>query len=358
MTSDAPRPRSVIAELPAYVPGKPPTPRADRPTYKLSSNENPHPPLPAVVRAAADAAAQMNRYPDMGCAALYAALGERLHRPVEQLAAGAGSVAVLYHLLQAYCEPGDEVVYAWRSFEAYPIAVAVTGAQSVQVPLTPDGRHDLDAMAAAVGDRTRVVVLCSPNNPTGPALTQTELTAFVARVPDHVLVVVDEAYREFVRSDDPVDALALQQAHPNVVVMRTFAKAYGLAGLRVGYLVAAAEVAAAVRACALPFGVSAIAQATAIAALEHEEELQERVDAIVAERTRVTSALARQGWELPDAQGNFVWFPLGEGTAAFVAAAEEAGIMVRPFAGDGVRVTIGEPEANDVLMEVAAALRG
>ncbi|MGN6250716.1 MAG: histidinol-phosphate transaminase [Marmoricola sp.] len=358
MTSDAPRPRSVIAELPAYVPGKPPTPRTDRPTYKLSSNENPHPPLPAVVAAAAEAAAGMNRYPDMGCSALYAALSERLRRPAEQLAAGAGSVAVLYHLLQAYCEQGDEVLYAWRSFEAYPIAVAVTGATAVAVPLTPDGRHDLDAMAAAIGDRTRVVVLCTPNNPTGPALTHTEVTAFVARVPEHVLVVVDEAYREFVRNDDPVDALALQQAHANVVVMRTFAKAYGLAGLRVGYVVAHADVAAAVRACALPFGVSAMAQATAVAALEHEQELQQRVDEIVGERTRVTAALARQGWDLPDAQGNFVWFPLGDRTADFVAAAEEAGIMVRPFAGEGVRVSIGEPAANDVLLEVAASLRG
>lgn len=358
MTTDAPRPRSVIADLPAYVPGKPPTPRADRPTYKLSSNENPYPPLPAVLQAASDAAATMNRYPDMGCSALYEALGERWHRPVDQLAAGAGSVAVLYHLLQAFCEPGDEVVHAWRSFEAYPIAIAVTGATSVPVPLTADGRHDLDAMAAAVTDRTRVVVVCTPNNPTGPALTHSELTAFVARVPSHVLVVVDEAYREFVRGDDAVDALALQQAHANVVVMRTFAKAYGLAGLRVGYLVAAPPIAAAVRACALPFGVSAVAQATAIAALEHEDEIAERVDAVVAERERVTRTLARQGWDLPDAQGNFVWFPLGDRTAAFVAAAEEAGIVVRPFAGDGVRVSIGEPAANDVLLEVAAAFRG
>ncbi|MGN6780098.1 MAG: histidinol-phosphate transaminase [Marmoricola sp.] len=357
MTTDAPRPRSVIAELPAYVPGKPPTPRSDRPTYKLSSNENPYPPLPAVLAAATQAAEVLNRYPDMGCAALYAALAGRLHRPVEQLAAGAGSVAVLYHLLQAYCEPGDEVVHAWRSFEAYPIAIAVTGATAVPVPVTADGRHDLDAMAAAITDRTRVVILCTPNNPTGPALGHADLTAFVARVPSHVVVVVDEAYREFVRGDDAADALALQQAHPNVVVMRTFAKAYGLAGLRVGYLVAAPEVAAAVRACALPFGVSAIAQATAIAALEHEDEIAEHVDAIVAERERVTRTLARQGWDLPDAQGNFVWFPLGDRTDAFVAAAEEAGIVVRPFAGEGVRVSIGEPAANDVLLEVAAAFR-
>ena len=176
-------------------------------------------------------------------------------------------------------------------------------------------------------------------------------------MPDHVLVVVDEAYREFVRTADPVDGLALQAAHANVAVMRTFAKAYGLAGFRVGYLVAHEEVAAAVRACALPFGVSSVAQAAAVASLAAEAELLERVDAIVAERDRVVAALAAQGWEFPDAQGNFLWLPLGERTPAFVAAAEEAGITVRPFAGEGVRVSIGEPDANDVFLEVAAAAR-
>ncbi len=355
--SNPPRPREVIAELPAYVPGKPPTPRPGQTTYKLSSNENPYPPLPEVLAAATEAAAAMNRYPDMGCTALYAAISDRLGVPTEQLAAGTGSVAVLYHLLQAFCDPGDEVVYAWRSFEAYPIAVSVTGAVSVKVPVTADGRHDLDAMAAAVTDRTRAIVVCTPNNPTGPAVTHAELADFLARVPAHVLVVVDEAYREFVRSGDRVDGLALRRDHANVVVMRTFAKAYGLAGLRAGYAVAAEPVAAAIRACALPFGVSSVAQATAIASLEHEKELLAQVDAIVAERDRVVDALRDQGWDLPDAQGNFCWFDLGERTVDFAAAADEAGIMVRPFAGEGVRVTIGEPAANDVLLKVAAGFR-
>ncbi len=220
-----------------------------------------------MVEAAEAAVAVMNRYPDMGNSALYAALAERLGVPQEQLAAGTGSVAVLYHLLQAFCDPGDEVVYAWRSFEAYPIAVSATGAVSVQVPVDADGRHDLDAMAAAVTERTKVVIVCTPNNPTGPSVTNSELRAFVEQVPDHVLVVVDEAYREFVREDDPVDALALAAEHANVAVMRTFAKAYGLAGFRVGYVVAHEEVAAAVRACALPFGVSSVAQAAAVASL-------------------------------------------------------------------------------------------
>jgi histidinol-phosphate aminotransferase len=335
------------------VPGKPPVPREGLQTYKLSSNENPYPPLPGVLEAVSRAAAQMNRYPDMGCVGLYDALAAKLSVAPEQLAAGTGSVAVLYHLLQAYCEPGDQVVYAWRSFEAYPIAVAVTGAVSVQVPLTADARHDLDAMAEAIGERTRVVVLCTPNNPTGPALGATEVRAFLDKVPSDVLVVIDEAYREFVRIDDPLDALALVGERANVVVMRTFAKAYGLAGLRVGYLVGPAEVATAVRACALPFGVSSIAQAAAVASLEAEAELFERVDALVSERARVTTALEAQGWDVPDPQGNFVWLALGDRTADFAAAAEAAGIMVRPFVGDGVRVTIGEREANDRVLEVA-----
>jgi histidinol-phosphate aminotransferase len=264
-------------------------------------------------------------------------------------------VALLYHLVQAFCEPGDEVVHAWRSFEAYPIATAICGVSSVQVPLTEDGRHDLDAMAAAVTDRTRIVLVCTPNNPTGPAVTHAEVSAFLAKVPSHVVVVLDEAYREFVRGDDRLDAVALYRERQNVVVMRTFAKAYGLAGLRVGYLVAPEPIATAAKACSLPFGVSAVAQAAAVAALGCEDALAERVDAIVAERARVLAGLRDQGWTVPDAQGNFVWLALGDSSPAFAAAAEEEGIMVRPYGTDGVRVTIGEPEGNDVFLRVAAA---
>jgi histidinol-phosphate aminotransferase len=350
----SPQPRAALARVPAYVPGKPPAVREGLATYKLSSNENPYPPLPGVLEEAVRAAATMNRYPDMGCVALYDALATRLDVPTDHLAAGTGSVALLYHLVQAFCEPDDEVVYAWRSFEAYPIAVAVNGAVSVQVPVNEAGEHDLDAMAAAITDRTKVVVVCTPNNPTGPAVTASALAAFLAKVPSDVVVVVDEAYGEFVRSEDPVDGVAVARSHPNVVAMRTFAKAYGLAGFRCGYLVASPTIAAAVRACALPFGVSSIAQAAAVASLSRADELLSRVAALVDERTRITGALAEQGWVIPDAQGNFVWLPLGERTAEFVAASEEAGIMVRPFAGEGVRVSIGETEGNDVFLQVAS----
>ena len=357
-STDGPAARRVIADIPAYVPGKPPAAREGVSTYKLSSNENPYPPLPGVLEAAERAAATMNRYPDMGCTALYAALSNRLDVPKNHLAAGAGSVAVLYHLLQAFCEAGDEVVYAWRSFEAYPIAVAVTGATSVRVPLDGQARHDMDAMAQAITDRTKVVIICTPNNPTGPAVGRSELEAFLDRVPSHVLVVIDEAYREFVRMDDRADALDLYRGRSNVAVMRTFAKAYGLAGFRVGYVVAPEAIASAVRACALPFGVSAVAQAAAVAALELEPDLFERVDALVAERERVAAALCDQGWSVPDAQGNFVWLSLGERTAEFATAAEDAGVMVRPFAGEGARVSIGDPAGNDIFLSVASAFVG
>ena len=332
------------------MPGRPPAAGAG-PTYKLSSNENPYPPLPGVIEAAQQAVGAMNRYPDMGATVLYAALADRLGVPVERLAAATGSVAVLYHLLQATCQDGDEVVYAWRSFEAYPIAVGMTGATSVRVPLTADARHDLPAMLAAVTDRTRVLVVCSPNNPTGPSVGRAELVELLDAVPPSVLVVLDEAYREFVRAD-PWDGIELAQGRDNVVVLRTFSKAYGLAGLRVGFAVAPPRLATAIRAVALPFGVSTVAQAAAVASLDAETALLERVDALVAERTRVLDTLRTQGWEVPDSQANFVWLPLGAATPDFASACEQAGVMVRPFAGEGVRVTIGEQAANDVFLRV------
>jgi histidinol-phosphate aminotransferase len=323
-------------------------------SYKLSSNENPYPPLPGVIEAVQAGVASMNRYPDMGSAALYDALARTFDVPTDHLAVSTGSVGLIYQLVQAFCDPGDEVVFAWRSFEAYPIAVAAAAATAVKVPVTADGRHDLDAMAEAVTDRTKVLLVCTPNNPTGPAVTQSALDALLARVPEHVLVVVDEAYVEFVRMADPVDGLATYRRHQNVVLTRTFSKAYGLAGFRVGYAVAPAPIAAALRAVSLPFGVSTVAQAAAIASLERRDELFERVEALVAERTRVVEGLASVGWKVPEAQGNFVWFELGERTLDFALAADEAGIVVRPFAGEGCRVSIGEPEANDRLIQVAA----
>ena len=354
----SPQPRPNVAAIPQYVAGKPPVPRDGITVYKLSSNENPYPPLPGVVEAATEAARRMNRYPDMGNAELYGALAGKLGVPVEQLALATGSVALIYQLVQAFCEPGDEVVYAWRSFEAYPIAVTAAAATSVRVPVTADGRHDLDAMAAAITERTKVVLVCTPNNPTGPAVMQAELDAFLAKVPPHVLVVVDEAYVEFVRMADPVDGLATYRSHQNVLLTRTFSKAYGLAGFRVGYAVGPEPIAGALRAVSLPFGVSSVAQAAAVASLAVEDALLERVGALVGERERVVAGLREVGWDVPEPQGNFVWFGLGERTAEFAAAGDELGIVVRPFAGEGVRVSIGEPEANDRVVELADRFSG
>jgi histidinol-phosphate aminotransferase len=348
-----PQPRDCVSRIPAYVAGKPPKPRAGLTTYKLSSNENPYPPLPGVVEAAVRAAEQMNRYPDMGNTALYGALADKLGVETGRLALATGSVGLIYQLVLAFCDPGDEVVYAWRSFEAYPIAVTAAGARNVQVPVLADGRHDLDAMVEAITDRTKVVMVCTPNNPTGPSVTQSELDDFLARVPEHVLVVVDEAYVEFVRMSDAVDGVATVLAHDNVVSTRTFSKAYGLAGFRVGYAVAPAPVATALRAVSLPFGISNVAQAAAVASLEAEAQLLERVSALVAERERVVKGLADVGFAVPEPQGNFVWFAAGERTTDLAAAADELGIVVRPFAGDGARISIGETEANDRIVELA-----
>ena len=357
MTSPQPRPN--VLAIPAYVAGKPPAPRAGMTTYKLSSNENPYPPLPGVLDAAVAAAGQMNRYPDLGSAGLYDALEARLGVPREHLALATGSVALIYQLLQAFCEPGDEVVYAWRSFEAYPIAAASAAATSVRVPVTADARHDLDAMLAAITDRTRLVLVCTPNNPTGPAVSQADLDAFLDRVPAHVLVVVDEAYHEYADAflADYPSGLDYHKrgARSGLVVARTFSKAYGLAGFRVGYAVATAPIAGALRAVSLPFGVSHVAQAAALASLAAQDAMLERVDALVGERDLVLAGLRDAGWEVPDAQGNFVWFGVGDRAVDLAAAADAAGIVVRPFAGDGVRASIGEPTANSRLLEVSRA---
>ncbi|MEO7058739.1 MAG: histidinol-phosphate transaminase [Lapillicoccus sp.] len=347
--------RAAMGELPAYVPGKPAAPRPGTTAYKVSSNENPYPPLESVRDAIVEAAGTVNRYPDMAVRELTAAIAAAVGVEPENLSTGTGSVAVLSQIIEATCDAGDEVVYAWRSFEAYPIVVAIAGARSVQVGLDVDARHRLDAMAAAVTDRTKVVIVCSPNNPTGTAVHRAELETFLDAVPPHVLVVLDEAYLEFVADEDVPDAIAVWRERPNVLVLRTFSKAYGLAGLRVGYAVAHPRVAAALRQTATPFGVSSIAQAAAIASLAAYDELQVRVDALVAERARIAGALEEQGWKLPDSQANFVWFPLGPASSDFTAACDEAGLVVRQYGDDGVRVTIGEVEANNRLLEVAAA---
>jgi len=353
VSTQSPQLRPILDGFRAYVPGKVPV-SPDGQTFKLSSNETPFGPLPSVVKVIADAAAGINRYPDNGAVALTDAIARRFGVRPEQVAVGCGSVGVAQQLLMAAAEPGTEVMYAWRSFEAYPILTGLSGAASVQVPLA-GATHDLDAMADAVTGRTRLIFVCNPNNPTGTVVREAELTRFLDRVPESCLVVLDEAYHEYIRDPDVPDGIELAAGRPNVAVLRTFSKAYGLAGLRVGFMVGAEPVAGAVRKTMLAFSVNALAQAAAIASLEAEAELLDRVGEVVKERGRVRDELLTQGWTVPPTEANFVWLPLGEDTMDFAAGCEAAGIAVRPFAGDGARISIGDHEANEALLAATAA---
>jgi len=352
--------RAAIASLPTYRPGRPAPLTPGLPSYKLSSNENAYPPLPGVVAATELAVAQMNRYPDLGNTAMAESVAARWGLHPDQLAFGTGSVAVLYHLLQAVCERGDEVVFAWRSFEAYPIAVQITGATPVRAPLGPGAVHDLDAIADHITPATRAVLLCTPNNPTGPAIGHDDLVRFLDEVPDTILVVVDEAYVEFVTDPKAARGLEVLSGRPNVAVLRTFSKAYGLAGFRVGFCVAEVGLASAVRAVSLPFGVSLPAQAAVLASLEAEDALLARVAQIVSARDALAAGLRELGFDVPDSQANFVWLPAGPDTADYTARFAARGLMVRPYAsgeaGDGVRITVGEPAALELVLETAATL--
>jgi histidinol-phosphate aminotransferase len=286
-------------------------------------------------------------------------LAAKLGVTPDRVAVGCGSVSLCTQLVQSAADAGEEVLYAWRSFEAYPILTAVSGASSIQVPLR-DATHDLDAMLAGITGKTRVVFICNPNNPTGTAVRRAELEAFLSAVDDDVIVALDEAYREFVTDPEVPDGLSLLNAHPNLVVLRTFSKAYGLAGLRVGYAVTSSpQLAAALGQTQVPFAVTSVGHAAALASLEPEAERQllERVSEIVGERGRLAAELAALGYEVPPSQANFVWLPLGDGAAAFAQGCEERGVIVRPFAGDGVRVTVGTRAENDQFLAATAQLR-
>jgi histidinol-phosphate aminotransferase len=347
--------------MPAYKPGRNAADLAREigvgRAVKLASNEVAFPPLPAVVQALSAAAAETNRYPDNGAVVLTRALADRYGVEPGQVATGCGAVTVCQQLAQAFNDPGSSIAFAWRSFEMYPLLAQVAGARSIQVPLTP-GRpggpadtHDLDALAAAIDDTTRLVFVCNPNNPTGTAVRREALERFLDTVPAATLVVLDEAYREFVTDPDVPDGMQLMRGRPNVAVLRTFSKAWGLAGLRVGYLVAEdPAVAEDVRKTQVPFSVSSLAQAAAVAALASEEEVRARCAAVTAERDRLTAALRERGLDVADSQANFVWLPVGEQAAGLAAALEARAVITRPFAGEGVRVTVGSPEEDDVFL--------
>lgn len=362
------QPRPVLGSLPPYAAGRPPQAVEGLQQFKLSSNENPWGPVPAV-RAVIENYRDTHRYPDTLSTGLRERLGEALGIDPQDVVTGAGSLGALTQIINTFAGQNadgtqDEVLYAWRSFEAYPIVVALGGARSVQVPNRPDGRHDLEAMLAAVTERTRVILLCTPNNPTGPALTDREVREFMARVPQNVLVVLDEAYHEFCSASEQTAeeqaqggiarGLELYPDFQNLVLLRTFSKAQALAGLRVGYSVSHPAVTRYLRTAATPFAVNSLAHDAAVAALEHNDEVLEQVEKIVAERERVVTGLREQGWYVPVTRANFFWLPLGEHSEEFGRLAEDNALSVRAFHPEGVRVSIGEEEANSRLLQLAA----
>lgn len=348
--------RPALDALPAYAPG-----RTVPGAIKLASNELSFPPLPAVTAAITEAigvdAAGINRYPDISSSALVKALAELVGVDRNRVVAGSGSVALCQQLVQITCEAGDEVVFGWRSFEAYPIVTQIVGAVPVRVPVTAGHALDLPAMAAAVTPKTRLIYVCTPNNPTGTAVERDVLSALLDAVPDNVLVVIDEAYREFDTDPRSPDGVELSTARPNVLALRTLSKAYQLAGLRVGYAVGDPAVITALAKVAIPFSVNSVAQSAALAALRSRLELRERWDQVISERIRVTEALRSAGFEVPDSQANFVWLPLRERAREFSAHAEEHKVIVRAFpdVAGGVRVTIGTPEENDAFLAAATS---
>ncbi len=342
--------RPAVAALAAYRPGKG-VKQAEAEhgivdAIKLASNENPYAPVPAVVAAVAEAASGVNRYADHRALELRSELAEWLGVSSDQVAVGCGSVGLIQQLCLTYVDAGDEVVYPWISFEAYPVSVKMMGGVPITPPLV-DFAFDMDAVAAAVTDKTKLIFLATPNNPTGTAISTAQIAGLLDAISSDVIVVVDEAYREFCdpKFGDPVQDLV--SVYPNVVVTRTFSKAYGLAGLRVGYAVAHPDVVAEIDKILLPFAVNAGAQAGALAALRSLPEIQVKVDAVLAERVRLATALSQAGWELPDTQANFVWIPLGEQTSDIALELEKRGVVVRPFAGEGIRVTVGTQAEND-----------
>ena len=355
--TDAPqipvRVRPEIAALPAYKQGK----QAGADAYKLSSNENPFDPLPGVLDAVHRATA-LNRYPDASAGRLRRRLAERFGLDADSVHVAAGSVSILSQLVLATSGPGDEVIFAWRSFEAYPWLAVVAGATPIQVPLTADARHDLPAMAAAVTPRTRAIIVCSPNNPTGPIVTQAEFDAFADAVPSDVLLILDEAYAEFVTDPDAVDGMRVLAAdnRANVVVLRTFSKAFGLAGLRIGYGIGHPRILDAARSTSIPLSVTAHAEEAALASLDAEEALLERVRTIAERRDRLAAALRASGWRVPDAQGNFVWLPAGRESLDMAGAFDAAGLIVRSFAGDGLRISVGEEDSVEKVLRIAASV--
>jgi histidinol-phosphate aminotransferase len=335
----------------------------DGPVAMLASNESPYPPIPAVQEAAAKALASLNRYPDPTNSALRRKLADRHGVPVGRIAIGNGSCDVLLAAGEALLEPGAELVYAWPSFSVYPHLAAASGARAIEVPLDADDRHDLEAMRREITVATRLVIVCNPNNPTSTALPLDEVAAFVADVPRHVCVILDEAYVEFSVLQDPDESIPLLDKHPNLVLLRTFSKIYGLSGLRVGYgLAGSEEFRTAVDQVRQPFFCNAAAQAAALEALSHQDEVARRVERNLAERIGLEDGLRGLGIEPADSQANFLWFELGEDRDEpdIVRELAQRGVLVRAGSALGregaLRVTVGTQAENERFLEALGAL--
>lgn len=336
--------RPAVRDLPRYIPGK-----ALPGAVKLSSNEMPDAPSDPVLDAMRTALGTVNRYPDLTAAPVREAIARRFSLAPEQVCVGAGSSALLLAALSAVCDPGAKVVYPWRSFESYPIAIPASHARGVPIPLDEDGRHDVEGLITAAAD-ARAMILCSPNNPSGPALSFEAIRGIIERVPARVLVLVDEAYIDFATDPAVSTAIPLIEEHPNVLVLRTFSKVHALAGVRIGYAIGDAELIGAIQAVSVPFGVSSVAQAGALASLEDEAGVRAAAQEIIRERERMIGELRGMGVDVPDSQANFLFLP-GAG-AEFADACARAGLIVRPFP-EGVRVTVADREANDRFLEAA-----
>jgi histidinol-phosphate aminotransferase len=345
-----------LARMPGYQAGVPtghaPEALVESGIAQLASNESPFGPHPKVVEAIQAAAAAMNRYPDPDATLLRRRIAERYETEPGRVAVGNGSCELLLAAAEALCEPGAEIVYAWPSFSIYPHLAALTGAREVRVPLAEGEVHDLDAIAAEVTAATQIVVVCNPNNPTGTHVPAAQVAAFCERIPSHVTIALDEAYVEFQTHDDPDDTLDLLAEFPNLVLLRTFSKVYGLAGLRVGFALGSAKFRAAVDAVRQPFSVNAIAQTAAAEAILHSDDVERRVERTLVERVRVEEGLRELGLETAETQTNFSWIGLGEADEKqVVAALAERRIAVRPGTplGDSghIRVSYGTPAEND-----------
>jgi histidinol-phosphate aminotransferase len=330
----------------------------------MASNESPEPPLPEVVEAVTRALGTLNRYPDPSNAALRKALADRYGVPAARIAIGNGSCDILLAAAEALLEPGAELLYAWPSFSIYPHLAAASGARGVTVALDSHERHDLDAMAAEITAATRLVIVCNPNNPTSTALPLAEIAAFAERVPRHVALIVDEAYCEFNTLEDPDSSLELLARHPNLVLLRTFSKVYGLCGLRVGFALAGSEdFVRAVDQVRQPFFCNAAAQAAAIEALRHQDAVTRRVERTVLARIEMDERLRALGIEPADSQANFCWLDLPGGPDAeegVVRGLAESGVIVRAGAALGkpgaLRVTFGTAQENDRFLRELARL--